>query len=125
MERRPGGAAPIDQENAMKMITLSALAAAIAFAPLAITSAAMPPSPTPVPEVESSTTPSFSELDRNNDGVLTQDEVPADHELANLFARYDHDGDLSINRSEFDLYMQGDEAVASDAEDDDDSEEER
>lgn len=114
----------------MKWINLSALAAAIAFAPLAIATAAMPPSPMPVPEVESSTSPSFDELDRNNDGVLSQDEVPADHELANLFARYDHDGDLGISSSEFELYMKGDEAVASeddsDADDDeDDHEEER
>lgn len=115
----------------MKRTHFLALAAAIACAPVAV-GAAMPPSPTPVPEVETNTTPSFDELDRNNDGLLTQQEVPADHELANLFARYDHDGDLGINSSEYALYMEGDESVASEDdddadedEDDDDFEEER
>ena len=47
---------------------------------------------------------SFEELDADGDGQVNQTDIPADHELANLFAQYDADGDGRLSRTEFDLY---------------------
>lgn len=47
---------------------------------------------------------SFEELDADGDGHVNQADIPADHELANLFAQYDADGDGRLSRAEFDLY---------------------
>jgi hypothetical protein len=111
--------------NAMKTLTPTVLALAL-LVPFAVARAGVMPPPTPLPDATAASSPSFDELDRNNDGVLTQDEVPAGHELSSVFARYDRDGDLSINRSEFDLYMSGDDdALAADDEDEDEDDEER
>lgn len=61
------------------------------------------------PTQTTSTQPTFDELDVNKDGVISQSEVPADHELNTLFASYDSDQSESLSRSEFDVYASGDQ----------------
>lgn len=46
----------------------------------------------------------FEELDTTGDGYINQADVPADHELATLFAQYDVDGDGRLSREEFAAY---------------------
>jgi len=53
---------------------------------------------------------SFEELDVNGDGYIYQADIPAGHELANLFAQYDLDGDGRLSRAEFALYAGRDDA---------------
>jgi Ca2+-binding EF-hand superfamily protein len=52
---------------------------------------------------------SFDELDVNGDGYVYQADVPAEHELATLFAQYDLDRDGRLSRAEFALYAGDDE----------------
>ncbi len=47
---------------------------------------------------------SFESLDANADGVLSADEIPADHPLAKDFAEADADGDGNLSKAEFDAY---------------------
>jgi Ca2+-binding EF-hand superfamily protein len=47
----------------------------------------------------------FNKLDRNADGVLTPDELPANHELLLHFADYDRNGDGHISTHEFSEYI--------------------
>ncbi len=47
---------------------------------------------------------SFEKLDTNNDGYVERADIPADHELAALFANYDLDRDNRLSASEFQAY---------------------
>lgn len=47
---------------------------------------------------------SFEKLDTNKDGYIERTDVPADHELAALFANYDLDRDNRLSASEFQAY---------------------
>ena len=51
----------------------------------------------------------FAELDKNGDGVLTPDELPANLILALDFPRYDLNGDGVVNRHEFNEYVMSDD----------------
>jgi hypothetical protein len=46
----------------------------------------------------------FAQLDGNRDGMVTRDEIPADHAMAQKFAELDSDGNGSISQSEFDAW---------------------
>lgn len=70
----------------------------------------LPPSPIAAPVDRSELGPTFSELDRDSDGVLSREELPADHALSMHFHRYDRDSDLQLSRSEYDLFVESDEA---------------
>jgi hypothetical protein len=48
--------------------------------------------------------PKFEELDVNRDGAIAKVEIPADHELATLFASFDYNRDERLSRTEFDAY---------------------
>lgn len=53
----------------------------------------------------------FESVDGNGDGVLTADEIPAGHKLADKFSMIDADGDGRITRAEYDAWkMSRDEA---------------
>lgn len=52
----------------------------------------------------------FESLDKNNDGYVERTDIPADHDLANLFASYDMDQDNRLSSVEFDRYLGQDEA---------------
>jgi Ca2+-binding EF-hand superfamily protein len=95
-------------------------------AALVLASAMVPPAhPSPDATYRTETSAGFDELDRNKDGILTPDELPASHELSRRFAEYDRDGDNALSRSEFDLYMRGgDTGVAAGSEEEEDDEEE-
>jgi hypothetical protein len=95
----------------LPMLTLLPLSAAIA----------MPPQPIPEYFESAAATPSFAELDRNNDSVLSRDELPPGHELARRFSEFDLDGDQTISRAEFEAYLRGDATAG--AEDDEEEEE--
>lgn len=62
------------------------------------------PEPSYHGETDTGADVSFDELDVNGDGHVNQADIPADHELANLFAQYDLDGDGRLSRAEFELY---------------------
>jgi opacity protein-like surface antigen len=47
----------------------------------------------------------FKTLDKNADGALTADEIPADHPLAKDFAKADANGDGKLSQAEFDAYQ--------------------
>jgi Ca2+-binding EF-hand superfamily protein len=97
--------------------SIISLSAALIFA----TATAPAAFPTPEATHGADTSAGFDELDRNNDGVLTPDELPPQHELSRLFAQYDRDADNALSRSEFELYMRGNDAGLAESEDDDDS----
>lgn len=93
-----------------KIPTLLATALTLAFAGAA--SAGQPvgePKPVMDPTTTTASQPTFDELDINKDGVISQAEVPAEHELNTLFASYDSDQSESLNRTEFDSYASGDQ----------------
>lgn len=46
----------------------------------------------------------FEQLDKNQDGYIERTDVPADHELAAMFANYDLDRDGRLNAAEFKAY---------------------
>ena len=46
----------------------------------------------------------FEQLDQNQDGYVERTDIPADHELAALFANYDLDRDNRLSASEFKAY---------------------
>lgn len=53
----------------------------------------------------------FESVDANGDGVITADEIPAGHKLAEKFSSIDTDGNGQISRAEFDAWkMSRDEA---------------
>lgn len=56
---------------------------------------------------------SFEKLDKNGDGYVNREDIPADHELARLFASYDLDQDNRLSRSEFNVYMGASEVEES------------
>ncbi|MGY6519073.1 MAG: EF-hand domain-containing protein [Lysobacteraceae bacterium] len=66
--------------------------------------------------VETTESVTFEELDRNGDGFIYREDVPADHELAALFAQYDLDGDGRLNRDEFAMYAGEDDTDSEPAE---------
>lgn len=49
-------------------------------------------------------TPSFDSLDRNRDGMLAREELPADHHLRQKFDSIDKDSDGRLSRTEYDAY---------------------
>ncbi len=51
----------------------------------------------------------FESLDKNSDGFVERADIPADHDLANLFASYDMDRDNRLSATEFDRYLGTDE----------------
>lgn len=95
----------------MKMNTLTTSLIAATFA-LGLSASAIAqdddwmqdPEPSYHGETDTGADVSFEELDANGDGHVNQADIPADHELANLFAQYDLDGDGRLSRAEFDLY---------------------
>lgn len=95
----------------MKMNTLTTSLIAATFA-LGLSATALAadddwmqdPEPSYHGETDTGADVSFEELDANGDGHVYQADIPADHELANLFAQYDLDGDGRLSRAEFDLY---------------------
>ena len=91
------------------------LAGLFAVAP-SVADAAMPPYPPPMESDEIGS--AFDALDRNADGALEQDELPANHELSASFAQHDADADARLSRSEYDAYLGGAVAQADDDEDD-------
>jgi hypothetical protein len=106
-------------------MSLSAISTAAA---LLLATATVPPAhPVPDTTYRAGASAGFDELDRNKDGVVTPEELPASHELSRLFADFDRDGDNSLSRAEFDLYMRGDTgtSVAEGTGDDEEDEEER
>ena len=52
----------------------------------------------------------FESLDKNNDGYVERTDIPADHDLANLFASYDMNQDNRLSAVEFNRYLGQDEA---------------
>jgi hypothetical protein len=81
---------------------------------------AMPAPPVPEHGARAGSSLVFSELDRDNDGLITREELPPDHDLARKFAEYDLDGDQALSRSEFQRYLRGEsETAAAQPEDDD------
>jgi hypothetical protein len=54
----------------------------------------------------------FGELDRDRDGHLAREEVPASLDLSRTYANYDLDGDGKLSRAEFDKYKQWKETLA-------------
>ncbi|MDZ3821984.1 MAG: hypothetical protein U0S76_00105 [Pseudoxanthomonas sp.] len=53
----------------------------------------------------------FESLDANGDGMVTADEIPAGHKMAEKFSSIDTDGNGQISRAEFDAWkMSRDEA---------------
>jgi hypothetical protein len=103
------------------LVARLSLLLALPFA-LGATMGAQPPLQAgPEPGMDSPRTASFAELDRNNDGVLTPDELPADHALAGRFAQHDLDGDQAISRAEYEAWLRGDDEIAT-ADDDDEEE---
>lgn len=52
----------------------------------------------------------FESLDTNSDGYVERTDIPADHDLANLFASYDIDQDNRLSAVEFERYLGMDEA---------------
>jgi hypothetical protein len=71
--------------------TLIASAAAIAFAGAAVAGDDV----------------TFAQLDGNRDGMVSRDEIPADHTMAGKFAELDSDGNGSISQAEFDAWKAG------------------
>ncbi len=67
----------------------------------------MPPEPVVNPIGSELPQSNFSELDRDADGVIRRDEIPAGHALAGRFDEFDKDRDASLSRSEFDRYLAG------------------
>ena len=49
----------------------------------------------------------FEDFDKNKDGSLAKDEVPANDQLALSFASYDKDSDSKISQQEFAQYKSG------------------
>ncbi len=78
---------------------LKSLLATSAFAALLAGPAAMAQTDSGAPPVAT-----FQSLDANGDGVLSADEIPADHPLAKEFAEADADGDGTLSKEEFDAY---------------------
>lgn len=107
----------------MKMNKLSASMIAATFA-LGLSATAIAadddwlqdPEPSYHGETDTGADVSFEELDVNGDGYIHQADVPADHELANLFAQYDLDGDGRLSRAEFELYAGEDNVDSEPAE---------
>lgn len=56
--------------------------------------------------------PRFEALDRNHDGILARDEVPADLDLSRTYANYDLNGDGKLTRDEFAKYKQWKDELA-------------
>ena len=46
----------------------------------------------------------FQSLDDDNDGFISRDEIPSDHELARHFMTHDTDGDGRLSMAEFEAY---------------------
>ena len=49
----------------------------------------------------------FEDFDKNKDGTIAKDEVPANDQLAVNFSSYDKDSDSKISQSEFAQYKNG------------------
>lgn len=97
----------------MRKIPASILASAVALcfagAAFAQTTPVGEPQPVMDPTKTLATQPTFDSLDVNKDGTISQSEIPAEHELNTLFASFDSDQSKSLNRTEFDAYLKGDE----------------
>jgi hypothetical protein len=48
--------------------------------------------------------PAFAALDRDADGYIVVDEIPADNEFKTVWVKYDADGDKRITKVEYDPY---------------------
>ncbi len=90
-------------------ILASAVALCFASAAIAQTTPVGEPQPVMDPTQTVATQPTFDSLDVNKDGTISQSEIPAEHELNTLFASFDSDQSESLNRTEFDSYVTGDE----------------
>jgi hypothetical protein len=113
--------APRTRGDAMSLTAISTAAA------LLLATATVPPAhPVPDATYRAGASAGFEDLDRNKDGVITPEELPASHELSRLFADFDRDGDNALSRTEFDLYMRGDTGTSvAEGDDDEDEEEDR
>lgn len=97
----------------MRKIPATILASAVALCFATAASAQTPPvgEPQPVmdPTQTTTTQPTFDSLDVNKDGLISQSEIPAEHELHTQFASFDTDQSESLNRTEFDSFVSGDQ----------------
>ena len=55
----------------------------------------------------------FEDLDKNKDGEIAKDEVPANLDLVNSFASYDKNSDGKLSKDEFAAYQHGGRNLAS------------
>ena len=55
----------------------------------------------------------FEDLDKNKDGEIEKDEVPANLDLVNSFASYDKDSNGKLSKDEFAAYQHGGRNMAS------------
>ncbi len=54
----------------------------------------------------------FDDFDKNKDGAIAKEEIPANDELALRFANYDSNGDGKLSQEEFAKYNGGKEQLA-------------